>query len=107
MSTWYVYLLKTANNTLYTGITVDPNRRIKQHSGTLKGGAKALRGKAPLTYHCIFEVGDKSQALQLEAWIKQQKRSAKEALATDQKQLPIAATRLDSEVIRQMNSAHC
>ncbi|WP_296046275.1 GIY-YIG nuclease family protein [uncultured Alteromonas sp.] len=107
MTRWYVYLLKTAGNTLYTGITVDPKRRMRQHSGLIKGGAKALRGKAPLVYYCIFEVADKSLALKLEAWIKQRNRRAKEALIQDASELPYPATRLTDEVIRQMNSTHC
>lgn len=104
MSQWYVYLLRTASNTLYTGITTDPARRIRQHSGELRGGAKALRGKAPLHYHCIFEVDDKSQALSLEAWIKQRRRSSKERLSVDDSTLPLPARRLANSVIRQMNS---
>ncbi|MDG6096191.1 GIY-YIG nuclease family protein [Alteromonas sp. ZYF713] len=107
MTPWYVYLLKTASNTLYTGITTDPKRRMRQHSGAIKGGAKALRGKTPLSFYCIFEVNDKSQALRLEAWIKQRNRQAKEALARTESELPVPATRLTKEAIRQMNSAHC
>ena len=107
MTPWYVYLLKTARNTLYTGITTDPQRRMRQHSGAIKGGAKALRGKTPLSFYCIFEVSDKSQALRLEAWIKQRNRQAKEALVRTESELPVPATRLTSEAIRQMNSAHC
>ena len=107
MTPWYVYLLKTDSNTLYTGITTDPQRRMRQHSGAIKGGAKALRGKTPLSFYCIFEVSDKSQALRLEAWIKQRNRQAKEALVRTESELPVPATRLTSEAIRQMNSAHC
>ena len=107
MTPWYVYLLKTASNTLYTGITTDPKRRMRQHSGAIKGGAKALRGKTPLSFYCIFEVSDKSQALKLEAWIKQRNRQTKEALVSAESELPVPATRLTNEAIRQMNSAHC
>ena len=107
MTPWYVYLLKTASNTLYTGITTDPQRRMRQHSGAIKGGAKALRGKTPLSFYCIFEVSDKSQALRLEAWIKQRNRQAKEALVRTESELPVPATRLTSEAIRLMNSTHC
>ncbi len=106
MKPWYVYLLKTARNTLYTGITTDPKRRIRQHSGAIKGGAKSLRGKTPLEYYCIYEVDNKSHALRLEAWIKRCKRSEKDKLLGESPALPVNAQKLSSELIRQMNSAH-
>ncbi|NVK54917.1 MAG: GIY-YIG nuclease family protein [Alteromonadaceae bacterium] len=106
MQPWYVYLLKTACNTLYTGITTDPKRRLRQHSGELKGGAKALRGKLPLHYYCIFEVENKSHALRLEAWIKRCNRSVKNKLPDESISLPVKAQKLSNEFIRQINSAH-
>ncbi|GGF65967.1 GIY-YIG nuclease family protein [Alteromonas lipolytica] len=105
MSQWYVYLIRTGNNTLYTGITTDPKRRIRQHRGEIKGGAKALRGKTPLKYHCIFAVTDKSQALKLEIWIKKRTRKEKEAV-NKVAELPLPATLLDKDATRQMNSEH-
>ena len=45
MSNWYLYMVQTGNGLLYTGISTDPIRRLRQHSGELAGGAKALRGK--------------------------------------------------------------
>jgi predicted GIY-YIG superfamily endonuclease len=47
--THYCYIIKnkdvTKNNT-YCGYTVNPQRRLKQHNGELKGGAKATHGKS-------------------------------------------------------------
>ena len=40
---WFVYILLCADKTLYTGITVDVERRIKQHNGLITGGAKYTR----------------------------------------------------------------
>ena len=38
---WYVYLMRCADNSLYTGVTTDPERRVREHNGELKGkGAK-------------------------------------------------------------------
>ena len=51
---WFVYILKCADNTLYTGITKDVNRRIKEH-GTNKG-AKYTKQRGPfkLVYKASF-----------------------------------------------------
>ncbi|WP_137503459.1 GIY-YIG nuclease family protein, partial [Escherichia coli] len=47
MTPWFLYLIRTAYNKLYTGITTDVERRHKEHhSGK---GANALRGKGELT----------------------------------------------------------
>lgn len=36
----YVYMLKCKGNCFYTGIAADPEKRLKQHLGLIKGGAK-------------------------------------------------------------------
>ena len=103
MNTWYVYLIRTRQGSLYTGITTNPARRIRQHSGIIKGGAKALRGKSPLSYHSIFEVADKSTAMKLEAWIKSQRPSVKTSLSSNKQLLPYDASLLPDTFILQMN----
>lgn len=79
---WQLYMLRTANGALYTGITRDVTRRVAQHQGGK--GAKALRGKGELTlvYHC--DVGDHTTALRLEYRLKQLSKQQKERLVRDQ-----------------------
>ena len=46
MSTWVVYCLATVDGSrTYIGATVDPDRRLAQHNGYLKGGAKATAAR--------------------------------------------------------------
>ena len=52
--TWYLYIVENRLGHLYTGITTNPQRRIKQHNGLLAGGAKALKGKAPIVYKVLI-----------------------------------------------------
>lgn len=42
---FYVYLLLSTNNNTYVGATIDINRRLRQHNGEIKGGAKATTSK--------------------------------------------------------------
>ena len=65
---------------IYTGITTDPKRRIAQHRGEIKGGAKALKGKSPLIFRAVFEVADKVQAAKLEYVVKQMSRLEKDEI---------------------------
>lgn len=75
-SIWWLYCVRTHKGHLYTGITTDVERRFDQHSkGT---GAKALKGKGPLTLVISAEVGDRSQASKLEYQFKQLSKSQKE-----------------------------
>ena len=72
---WYVYILLCSDNTLYTGITTDPKRRIQEHNA--KTGAKYTRSRTPVSpvYTQICET--KSEALKLEAAIKKLTRQDK------------------------------
>lgn len=65
---WHLYLIETASGALYTGITTDVQRRLGEHSAGR--GAKALRGKGPLSLAHHEVVGTRSEALRLEAAVK-------------------------------------
>lgn len=77
-SVWFLYIIKTANQTFYTGITTDISRRLHQHQ--TGQGAKYLKGHRDLTLVYQVYVGDKSTALKLEYRIKQLSKTHKEKL---------------------------
>jgi putative endonuclease len=76
-SGYVVYILRCADDTLYTGITTDVARRIRQHNGQLVGGAKYTRDRQPvqLVYSSLHET--RAHALQCEYRIKQMSRLEK------------------------------
>lgn len=78
MTPWFLYLIRTTDNTLYTGITTDVARRFTQHQ--CGKGAKALRGKGALELVFSAPVGERSLALRLEYRIKQLNKRQKERL---------------------------
>ena len=81
MTPWYLYLIRTADNALYTGITTDVARRYRQHQ--CGKGAKALRGKGELTLAFSAPVGDLSLALRAEYRVKRLTKRQKERLVAE------------------------
>lgn len=73
-------MIKTRMNTLYTGISTDVNRRLSEHSGNSKRGARYLRGKGPLELVWSEVVGSKGDALVLEYQVKKLNRRQKQSL---------------------------
>ncbi len=75
---WFVYMLRCGDGSLYTGSTDDVARRLEAHR-TGKG-AKYTRGRGPLELVYQEELTDKSAALKREYAIKQLRRAEKEQL---------------------------
>ena len=75
---WYLYILRCKDNTLYTGITTDVARRLEAHrSGK---GAKYTRGRCPLELVYQESCGTHSDALRRELEIKAMTRKQKEEM---------------------------
>ncbi|XP_024019556.1 structure-specific endonuclease subunit slx1 isoform X1 [Morus notabilis] len=67
---WCVYLIISTNTPIktYVGVTTSFSRRLKQHNGELKGGAKATRSGRPWICACLIEgFKDQSEASEFEA----------------------------------------
>jgi putative endonuclease len=78
LASYYVYLLRCADDTLYCGITNDVEARVAAHAaGT---GARYTRGRGPLELVLARRCRDKGSALRLEYKIKQLDRRDKLAL---------------------------
>ena len=76
---WYVYILKCADKTFYTGITNNLDRRVEEHNSSALG-AKYTRARRPakLVYSRRFK--NRSNAQREEHRIKRLKREEKEKL---------------------------
>ena len=77
-NTYYVYILRCADDTLYTGWTTDVTKRVKTHSSGK--GAKYTRARLPVELVYTEEFEDKIEAQKREYAIKQLTRAEKEAL---------------------------
>ena len=76
--TWYVYILRCGDGSLYTGITDDVQRRLAAHAAGK--GAKYTRGRGPLELVYQQACLDHSAALKRELAIKALTRAEKLAL---------------------------
>lgn len=75
---WYLYILRCGDGTLYTGITTDVEARLEMHrSGK---GAKYTRGRGPLELVYREECDNHSQALKRELAVKAMSREEKQSL---------------------------
>ncbi len=76
---WFVYIIRCADNSLYTGITTDIDRRIREHNSN-KIGAKYSRARRPVVLVYQETSESRSAALKREAIIKKLSKSEKEKL---------------------------
>ena len=82
INTYIVYLLvntNSNNNYTYLGITNNSKRRLRQHNGILKGGAKytnAFKGDGEWVYYLKIKNLTKSEALSIERTAKNKRKKA-------------------------------
>ncbi|CAI8258011.1 GIY-YIG nuclease family protein [Porticoccaceae bacterium] len=75
-SEWFVYIIRASDQTLYTGITTDPVRRLAEHQSG-KAGAKYFRGRSAIEMVYVEASDNRSTASIREAAIKKLSRSQK------------------------------
>jgi len=79
---YYLYILQCSDKTLYTGITVDLARRLKEHN-TSKSGAKYTSARRPVKLVYSKKFRNRSTASREESRIKKLSREEKLALIKD------------------------
>ena len=77
---WVVYMLRCADDSLYTGITSELDRRIEEHNLDDKKAARYTRARRPVRLVYQERCDDRSHASQREYQIKRLSRRQKLAL---------------------------
>jgi len=77
---WSVYILRCADNSLYTGVTTDVGRRLDEHNGLAKNGAKYTRNRQPVALVYQENADSRSKACKRESAIKHLSKLQKEEL---------------------------
>ena len=82
---WFVYILRCSDNTLYTGVAKDLEKRLQQHNHG-RDGAKYTRGRRPVELVYQEPARDRSAAQQREHSIKRLALAQKRALIAQPRQ---------------------
>ena len=77
-SPWSVYVVRCVDDTLYTGIASDVERRIAEHLKPNGKGSKYLRGRGPLELVFVQGCESRGAALSFESRMKKLSRAEKE-----------------------------
>ena len=76
MKEWYIYIVKCSDNSLYTGITTDLERRVNEHNSSNKG-AKYTKTRRPVKLVYNETHTDRSSSSKRESVIKKLSRTDK------------------------------
>ena len=77
VSPWYVYIVRCADDTLYTGITTGPARRVQEHNSDGRQGARYTSSRRPVSLVYVEGAPSRSVATQRELIIKKMDRHHK------------------------------
>ena len=80
MSDWYLYLIRCRDDTIYTGISTNVERRFAQHQSEGYAGSRYLKGRGPLTLVFKEKLGSRSLASKVEHRVKRMPKARKEKL---------------------------
>ena len=85
---YYVYMIRCSDNSLYSGITTDLERRFKEHTKKDGKGAKYTRAKDVVSVACAWVTDSgRSDASKLEARLKKLPKEKKEILCKSPERL--------------------
>jgi putative endonuclease len=80
---WYVYILRCADDSLYTGIATNLERRVQEHNLGKRLGSKYTRARLPVTLVYFELTANRSAASRRELEIKALSRQDKLRLIRD------------------------
>ena len=80
MDNWYVYMVRCADDSLYTGVAKNIQRRVEEHNNNDVLGAKYTRARRPVELVYEEACSSRSAACKREYEIKQFDKDAKENL---------------------------
>jgi len=90
LNAWFVYILRCADGSLYTGISTDVERRVDEHNAGAPLGARYTRARRPVILVYQERVNSRAEAARREREIKIKDRAWKLALIASSAQSHIS-----------------
>lgn len=81
---WFIYMLRCSDNSLYTGITTDVDRRLEEHNAE-KSVTRYTRARQPVELVYQESANSRSDAGKREVQLKKLKKTDKELLVQNHK----------------------
>ena len=82
---YYTYMIRCEDNSIYTGMTNDLDKRFNEHKTKSKNGAKYTKSHNAIKLEAAWKSKDKSLACKLEYQIKNLTKKQKEKLINGEK----------------------
>lgn len=100
---YYIYMLRCKDKSIYTGITVNLENRMKEHFSKDKNGAKYTKSHSPEKLECVWKTDNKSLASKLEYHIKKLRKEQKEKLILKNDLEELLSEKIDCKKYNRIN----
>ena len=94
---YYIYMVRCADESIYTGIAAHLGRRLRQHVDKAPAAAKYTRSRAVTALEAAWTTADRAAASRMENAVKRLPRAKKLELIADPGKLPELLPRLCTE----------
>lgn len=102
-NSYYVYMLRCDDNSIYTGITNDIKRRINEHLAKDKKCAKYTLNHNVIKLEALWQTENRVLASKLEFWIKKLSKAQKEELITNNNLSTLLNEKIDVTKYERVN----
>ncbi len=99
---YYTYILRCSDNSLYTGMTNNLEKRIEEHMSKNKNGAKYTKSHNVIKLETVWRSKEKSLACKLEYYIKSLTKKQKEKLIQGEKLSTYLSGKIDCRRYRKL-----
>jgi len=82
---YYTYMIRCSDNSIYTGMTNNLEKRVEEHVSKNKNGAKYTKSHNAIKLEVAWKSKEKSLACKLEYYIKTLNKQQKENLIAGEK----------------------